>query len=713
MSESRPLLSVGVIFKNEIRCLERCFKSVENLKSKIPCELVVADTGSDDGSHEVAERYADILIDFPWINDFAAARNAVMERCSGYWCLTVDADEWLDDDVAELVKFMRSPKKWEDFRACGVNIRNYTRLDLQGDFSDFVAVRMVKMSTGIRYTGAVHEHYDQPIGNVNVMSKVILHHDGYVGFGGERGRAKRERNMELLREQLRNDPDNLLVRLQCLESSVGEAQIEYLRGAVEGVEEKLNNWENVGPPIYRYAAFIGYNNRLPEYEKWVARAWELFPKSMFTRIDIAYLQFQAHMNNKEYSEAIPFGKGYLKALKEYRAHKNCGSDLLFSSLSMITHSREEALLVSLLNALFLEKRFREARGLLTTVDFMALSIEDSLQCFTTLLNIHAQSDENMGQTLLELWSKLDALDDNGERRDTLTGAVRSIFTQQQLDAEDDGGVRHAYTAFLPLEGKCWPGDAAALMEKEKPAALDKILARQEDLSVLPATALVKAFERGAAFPLPGKPMKVEEMDRLASRLVSEKADIRPLAVQMAERDCMTMQELCWARSVVMAAVRTSPWDGAGDDFGLAQAFASIEGRFLRRCYAPGVMDEEDILVLPTMHRFGWYCVRAFDAMRAGDMPGYVRLLRQGLEASQEMRPMVAFLQKDAKRRLTEQRMREVPAELIQLAEQVKMVLSKYPSSDPAVAAIKGTPAYQKVAWLIEDPPMLAAGSLAQ
>ena len=62
---STPVLSVGIIFKNEIRCIERCLKSLLPLREAIPCEIVMADTGSDDGSREVAARYADILFDFP------------------------------------------------------------------------------------------------------------------------------------------------------------------------------------------------------------------------------------------------------------------------------------------------------------------------------------------------------------------------------------------------------------------------------------------------------------------------------------------------------------------------------------------------------------------------------------------------------------------------------------------------------------------------
>lgn len=104
---SKPLLSIGMIFKNEIRCLERCLKSLQPLRDAIPCELVMADTGSDDGSREIAEKYADILFDFPWINDFSAARNAVMDRCSGAWYFSVDADEWLDENIEELTVFLQ------------------------------------------------------------------------------------------------------------------------------------------------------------------------------------------------------------------------------------------------------------------------------------------------------------------------------------------------------------------------------------------------------------------------------------------------------------------------------------------------------------------------------------------------------------------------------------------------------------------------------
>ena len=59
---NKPLLSIGIIFKNDISCLARCLESLTPLRAAIPCQLVMADTGSADGSRAVAEQYADILL---------------------------------------------------------------------------------------------------------------------------------------------------------------------------------------------------------------------------------------------------------------------------------------------------------------------------------------------------------------------------------------------------------------------------------------------------------------------------------------------------------------------------------------------------------------------------------------------------------------------------------------------------------------------------
>lgn len=95
-SLSKPTpISVAMIVRNCAKDLDRCLGSVNGHAN----EIVIADTepgGSTDGTREVAQKYGAKLVDFPWINDFSAARNFVASQCSS------DAVMWLDsDDVVE------------------------------------------------------------------------------------------------------------------------------------------------------------------------------------------------------------------------------------------------------------------------------------------------------------------------------------------------------------------------------------------------------------------------------------------------------------------------------------------------------------------------------------------------------------------------------------------------------------------------------------
>ena len=220
---TKPLLSIGMIFKNEIRCIERCLKSLQPLREAVPCELVMADTGAVDGSREVAEQYADILFDFPWVNDFSAARNAVLDRCSGTWYMTIDCDEWVGEEIQGFLKFLTADHSF-DFG--GVMIRNYNtlELDVSGGYADFLGVRLLRLSTGLRYEGRIHEHWPYE-GDLKTLliSGAIFHHDGYIFQDADKGAEKQKRNMELLQKQLEHDPNNLIVLTQCIE--IGRAHV--------------------------------------------------------------------------------------------------------------------------------------------------------------------------------------------------------------------------------------------------------------------------------------------------------------------------------------------------------------------------------------------------------------------------------------------------------------------------------------------------------
>nr|WP_326126680.1 glycosyltransferase [uncultured Oscillibacter sp.] len=706
--EKRPLLSIGIIFKNEIRCLERCLKSLQPLREAIPCQVVMADTGSTDGSRAVAERYADIVFDFPWIDDFAAARNAVLDRSSGKWFLTIDSDEWMDGDVSELTDFLQSRSGEKNF-AGAVVVRNYTTYDFNGPYMDFFAGRLVSMEVHPRYVGAVHERWNWPgcSGRHIILRRTVLHHDGYVEFNrdGAAGREKERRNMALLREKAKREPENLAIFLQMVESGKHEPDfLEILRQAVELVEKRKPLWQVMGPPILRYAVAIGRIEKLPEVGEWIQKAEEWFPDSAFTRIDVAFVAFAYFLEQDEFEEAARRGEIYLKSLAEDRAGTLDPQARLRSVLQMDSALQEQALKISLADVYRNLERLEEARGLLAGLDFSVLDPATTEKLAQALMNLRMLTNADTEDLVTAAWEGISAPAPDEEtarqRRKHFCEFVLPAFHAATRETEEErpDALRHTYTLLLPLRGKCEPGTAAAMLETEDAARLESLLTTVEDWTALPPEALDHALRRSVRFPLPEKPLNVETMDLLAARLAGEPEALFRLA-RTVEWDVPQM--LCWARALLLAAVRAFDWkeDTFDKEGGLALArrFAAVEKAFLSLCYTSEALTEEGLFLLPLLHRFGWYCAQAFDALEAGDAAMYARYLREGLASCPEMKPMAEFLAKH-----TPELQPPPPSpELLALAEQVRTMLAAYDPNDPAVAAIKASPVYRRVAYLIE------------
>lgn len=692
---ARAQLSIGIIFKNEIRCLERCLKSLQPLREAVPCELVMADTGSTDGSREIAEKYADILFDFPWVDDFSAARNALIRRCTGKWYLTIDADEWLDKNIEELTKFLRSSLRRSE-QIGSVIIRNYLSEKLgDGDYRDFWGLRLLRISSGLRYVGAIHEHFPIMTGQESTvqLNKTILHHDGYVGLNDERGREKRERNLALIRKELQKDPDNLGAILQYIES--GREESDYLASIRRGVDvtlERKEGWEQVGPPLLRYAVAAAKSECLPELEEWADLAIRLFPKSYFINIDIVYILAVNSWEHEDYASCIQWGERYLSAIKEFRAGRGDMNGLLFSTLQMGAEEweRNMGIMVSLARGRL--NGTNDVTGLLEQMDCSDMSAKEAHNYLQALIELRAET------ALARFYEKFCQAPDtkSQERRTLFLQETSALFDSQNLEQERREGRPHAYIILRALSGKCEIGTAAAILESESVAETEALLSTIGNWNLLPVAALEKALLTGAAFP--PYPLSLETADSLAIRMSRKDGALTELALRAGELEFGNgFPALVWARGLVLAAMQTCDWAKSGST-DLCRAFAKVMGAFLPRYYGPEAVSEDNLLALPSLHRFGWYCALAFQAKESGDFAEYVRILRLGLENCEAAGPIVEFLLKDLQE---EQNRVEATPELLALAEQVRNLLSMYPEDDPAVAALKQSAAYRQVAPLIE------------
>ena len=90
-------ISLCMIVRNEEESLERCLESTRNVAD----EIIIVDTGSTDGTIDIAKRYTQKVYEFPWIDDFAAARNFAFSKATRQYCMWLDADDILEPSDRE------------------------------------------------------------------------------------------------------------------------------------------------------------------------------------------------------------------------------------------------------------------------------------------------------------------------------------------------------------------------------------------------------------------------------------------------------------------------------------------------------------------------------------------------------------------------------------------------------------------------------------
>lgn len=732
-----PLLSIGIIFKNEERCIERCLKSLQPLRDAVPCELVMADTGATDKSREIAERYADLVIDFPWVDDFSAARNAVMDRCGGRWHLFIDCDEWLDGEISELVRFLQRPDVPE---LAFVVVRNYLSSD-GGQYSDSQALRLAQTSKERRFVGTIHESwvFQEP---AERLVHTVLHHDGYLHASREAADQKLRRNMRLLRRELAKDPQNLRTLNECIDSGRLEPEYpEYLRRAVTLVQQQAGQWKVYGGCILRSAVRAARELELPELWGWIDYAEKHLADSPFIQIDLQYTAFEAACDTEDWARAARHGLTYRQGLRQLRegGFGPSGADeLARGSLRFASEENERSLTIGLANAHLQAGQPEQAAAALAGLDAARLSARQICNAIVVLGELHAGSGLDVSGLLTRFYTQLEHMPDGEARQarlaafDQITAAAFAAEYRQEEAARKDF-CRPAYTLFAALADRCEAGRGAAILMSADPGAMRELLARVEDWQALPIEALEHALLAGVAFPLTERPLPIEVLDGLAARLTRGENLARQMTLALPEKggDYPDLQSVCWALALALAAVRGFDWalrgeeppeqprpeqdaadgqrgDTAETGLALLRAFARVEGIALPLLYAPALLSEQNAALLPPMHRWGFYCARAFAALDAGQPQEYLAVLRRGLAACPGQKETVQFLlgrfqadtQADAK---PETRPNPSP-ELLALAEKVRTILTAYGPDHPAAKAIRESDAYRQVAWLIEETP---------
>ena len=189
------------IVRDEAVQLER---SLQSLQGQVD-HILVADTGSADDTVAVARRYGAEVFSFPWQDDFAAARNAVLERAQGGWLVFLDADEYF---TAETAGNLRETIQLADKTAVKGLLTRRVDVDTSNGneiLADAYVMRIFRNLPEFCYEGIIHEELREDGKDIQPLTRVpeerlLLWHTGYTG---PLVRKKAERNLRLLLTDLK------------------------------------------------------------------------------------------------------------------------------------------------------------------------------------------------------------------------------------------------------------------------------------------------------------------------------------------------------------------------------------------------------------------------------------------------------------------------------------------------------------------------------
>lgn len=148
---SPPLLSVIVITKNEALRIEACLQSVQWAD-----EIVVLDSGSTDDTLVRCKKYTDAIYSTDWPG-FGVQKNRALEKATGKWVLSIDADEQLSPALqTEIREIVQSEGAYPAYILR--RISSYLGKTLRhGDWSNDYCLRLFKRGSAQFTTESVHE----------------------------------------------------------------------------------------------------------------------------------------------------------------------------------------------------------------------------------------------------------------------------------------------------------------------------------------------------------------------------------------------------------------------------------------------------------------------------------------------------------------------------------------------------------------------------
>ena len=313
-----PLITLSMIVKNEESMLEDCLVSVQGIVD----EIVIVDTGSTDGTKQIAKKYNANIYDFEWCDDFAAARNEALKHSTGKWILYLDADERIDCQNLDIQKLREDLSNAKDDLG-GIIITIESKHGIQDESSEIHRGGYPRLFRNLGYPkiyfkGRVHEQITPSLmeNKLGMMkSDIRIIHKGY-DIPEEQMQKKLKRNYTLLLRHVQEEPLNGYAWYQ-LGQTLGRMLL--IKESKEAIEMAIK-CGNLSDSVYASACstlsqYAGNSKDYINALLWAEKSLEKAPNQIYGLNLKGYALLE--LNRKTEAKAV-----FQKALDLWKSTKN-------------------------------------------------------------------------------------------------------------------------------------------------------------------------------------------------------------------------------------------------------------------------------------------------------------------------------------------------------------------------------------------------------
>jgi tetratricopeptide (TPR) repeat protein len=210
MTSQSPILSLCMIVRDSAATLPACLASIRPWVD----ELIVVDTGSVDDTREIARQLGAKIFEFPWVDDFAAARNESLKHAAGQWLFWMDSDDTIDAENGRKLRELAYTNHADNIFGYVIQVHCPSPTSGGGDETTVVDhVKLVRAHHEIRFEGRIHE---QVLPSIRRLGGEVGWTDLFVVHSGadhspEAKQRKYERDLRILQKDLADRPEHPFV----------------------------------------------------------------------------------------------------------------------------------------------------------------------------------------------------------------------------------------------------------------------------------------------------------------------------------------------------------------------------------------------------------------------------------------------------------------------------------------------------------------------